>query len=54
VLLIFVSIRNKSFEGTVSPKGESVKGDRFMEHYVDEQALQALVIELFYEAQDRG
>ncbi len=43
-----------TFEGTVSPKGESVKGDRFMEHYVDEQALQALVIELFYEAQDRG
>ena len=33
----------------VTPEGESVKGEKFMEFYVDEAALQELVIETFYE-----
>lgn len=31
--------------------GESVKGNEFMEYYVDETAVQKLVVELFYEPQ---
>jgi LCP family protein required for cell wall assembly len=31
-------------------EGESVKGDNFMEFYADEDALQRLVLDLFYEA----
>lgn len=38
-----------TFEGTVSLEGESVKGAEYMEYYIDEQAAQALVVELFYE-----
>ena len=41
-----------TYEGTVSLKGEAVKGAEFMEYYVDEQALQQLVVEVFYELQD--
>jgi LCP family protein required for cell wall assembly len=32
----------------VTPEGEAVKGETFMEFYVDEDALQQLVIDLFY------
>ena len=32
----------------ITPEGESVRGEENMEFYVDEQALQALVVELFY------
>lgn len=35
--------------GTKTLPGEAVIGKEFMEYYADEQALQALVIELFYE-----
>ena len=38
-----------TYEGTVSPEGEAVKGAEFMEYHVDDQALQALVVEMFYE-----
>ena len=37
------------YEGAVSLEGEAVKGDEYMEYYADEQALQALVVEWFYE-----
>lgn len=33
-------------------EGESIKGENFMEFYADEDALQRLVIELFYEIKD--
>ena len=32
----------------VSPKGENVMGEEFMEFYVDEDALNELVLKLFY------
>lgn len=41
-----------TYEGTVSIEGNAVKGDEFMEFHVDEQALQSLVIEMFYEKKD--
>ncbi|MBQ7275545.1 MAG: LCP family protein [Clostridiales bacterium] len=31
------------------PEGESVEGDRYMEFYVDEDALQQLIVDTFYE-----
>jgi anionic cell wall polymer biosynthesis LytR-Cps2A-Psr (LCP) family protein len=40
------------YEGLVSPDGEAVKGSEFMEYYVDDKALQALVVEMFYELRD--
>ena len=33
----------------VTPEGESVKGEEFMEFYIDETDLRAIVIDLFYE-----
>ncbi len=41
--------RDYSFAGIRSLDGEAVKGERFMEYYVDEAALQQTVIELFFE-----
>lgn len=32
----------------VSPEGENVRGDRYMEFYVDEEKLDALILRLFY------
>lgn len=40
------------YEGLVSPDGEAVKGSEFMEYYVDDKALQTLVVEMFYELRD--
>lgn len=40
---------NYTYEGTVSLKGDSVKGTQYMEYYIDEQAAQALIVEWFYE-----
>ncbi|MBR1797865.1 MAG: LCP family protein [Clostridiales bacterium] len=36
-------------EAIIVPEGTSVEGDRFMEFYVDEDALQAMVVDTFYE-----
>lgn len=36
-------------EAILVPEGESVEGDRFMEFYVDEAALQQMVVDTFYE-----
>ena len=41
-----------TYEGTVSIEGNAVKGNEYMEFHVDEQALQALVIEMFYDKKD--
>lgn len=37
-----------SFNEVVSPEGENVKGDTYMEFYADEKALNELIIDLFY------
>ena len=37
-----------TLEDIVTPEGESVRGEKNMEFYIDEQALQQLVIDLFY------
>lgn len=34
--------------GMISPEGESVIGEKYMEFYVDEEALKALVIDVFF------
>ena len=41
--------RDYSFTGIRSLDGKAVKGERFMEYYVEEAALQQSVIELFFE-----
>ena len=41
-----------TYEGTVSPEGEAVVGETFMEFHVDDQALQELVVGMFYELQE--
>jgi len=45
-------IGNYTCEETISIEGEAVKGNEFIEFYADEQALQELVIETFYEKKD--
>jgi len=45
-------IGSYTFQGIVSPEGEAVKGAEFMEFYVDDEALQTLVIEMFYKLRD--
>ena len=40
-----------TYEGILTLDGEAVKGDEFMEFYIDESAVQAMVVELFYERQ---
>lgn len=42
-------LKSYDLSGIVSLKGESVKGEEFMEFYADEEALKATVVELFYE-----
>ena len=36
-------------EAIIIPEGESVMGERYREFYVDEDALQQLVVDTFYE-----
>lgn len=45
-------LESYTYEGTVSPDGEAVKGAEFMEYHVDEEALRKLVVGMFYELQD--
>ncbi len=42
-------IRDCSYLGIETIPGEAVEGEEFMEFYADEEALQALVIRLFFE-----
>lgn len=37
-----------TLEEVVSPKGENVVGEKFMEYYLDEEALDELILRLFY------
>ena len=37
-----------TLDGIISPEGNSVKGEKFMEFYADEAALKKIIIELFY------
>ena len=41
-----------SFNGILSPKGESVLGDVHIEHYIDSDALTQLVLDIFYKEVD--
>ena len=45
--------KDYTFVGIQSMQGEAVKGEQFMEYYVNEADLQRLVIELFFERTDR-
>lgn len=40
------------FVRTVSPEGENIMGEKYYEFYVDEEKLDALILELFYELKD--
>lgn len=44
--------RDYEFKGTLTPEGEAVLGDMYMEFYADDQALKELVIDLFYRKRD--
>lgn len=35
-------------ERILTPEGENIRGEEYMEYYVDEEALDALILELFY------
>ena len=48
---MFERLESYTYEGMISPVGEAVVGE-YMEFYVDEPALQALVVELFYKLRD--
>lgn len=37
-----------SLSGVLTTDGEAIKGEKYMEYYVDEEALQELVIDVFY------
>ncbi len=45
-------IGSYTYGGTVDLEGEAVKGSRFMEYYVDDQVIQAAVVEMFYKLRD--
>lgn len=49
---VISSLMNKcadySFDRILSPEGENVLGDRYYEFYVDEEKLDALILDLFY------
>lgn len=38
-----------TFEDIITPQGESVMGEQYIEHYVDQDALLDMVIDVFYE-----
>lgn len=42
-------INSYEFKALVSPEGESRVGEKYMEHYVDEDKLKELVLDVFYE-----
>ena len=42
-------ISNYELKGIVSPDGESKKGEMYMEYYVKKDALQKMIVDLFYE-----
>ena len=45
------NIQEYQFNGVRTSEGEAVQGEEYMEFHVDEEALQALVTELFYQPQ---
>ncbi len=42
-------LNSYTYSGAVSPKGDAVLGEEFMEFYVDEDDLKSILIELFYD-----
>jgi len=45
---MYSNISSYSCEGIISPEGESIAGENFMEFYADDEKLRELVIDLFY------
>ena len=43
------TVKNYSIGEYLTLDGEAVQGEEYMEFYVDEQALQSLVMDVFYE-----
>jgi hypothetical protein len=41
-------ISSYELAGVISPEGESVKGEKYMEHKINEDALRKMVVEYFY------
>ncbi len=50
---ILSTIHDFKYDGIYSITGEAVKGERYMEFYPDEKALQKLVIDIFYKKSDK-
>ena len=40
--------KNYTFEGVITPVGENVKGEEYMEFHLDEEALDKLILDTFY------
>ena len=45
---LFNRYSDYTFNGTISPEGESKTGDTYMEFYLDEDELDKLILDLFY------
>ncbi len=45
-------LREYTYKGAVSPKGEAIVGEKYMEFYADEEDLLAIITDLFYERVD--
>ena len=39
---------NYTLKDVVSPKGENIRGERFMEFYLDQQDFQKIILDIFY------
>lgn len=48
----FEKIGTYTNQGVLSLEGNSVKGQEYMEYYIDESAARAMIVELFYEPQE--
>lgn len=42
-------LRDYTYKGAISPKGEAIVGEKYMEFYADEEDLLAIITDLFYE-----
>ncbi len=50
--LLLERLQGYSHKGTFSLEGEAVKGSEYIEYYIDENAVQATVVDLFYKIEE--
>lgn len=45
---LFNKYKDYQLAEVITPKGENVRGEKFMEFYLDEEAFKEMVIDVFY------